>query len=62
MIMETPGRTLPRRAVLIVNARSRKGRELFRDACRALKAAGIELIATHAVRDPKKLSALSRAR
>jgi YegS/Rv2252/BmrU family lipid kinase len=47
--------TLPRQAVLIVNARSRKGRKLFRHACRGLKAAGIELIRTHAVRDPKKL-------
>ena len=46
---------LPRQAVLIVNARSRKGRKLFRRACRGLKAAGIEIIRSHAVRDPAKL-------
>lgn len=47
--------TLPRRAVLIVNARSRKGRKLFRQACRSLKTAGVEIIRSHAVRDPGKL-------
>jgi len=46
---------LPRSAALVVNARARKGRKLFRHAARALKAAGIELIEHHAVRDPKTL-------
>jgi YegS/Rv2252/BmrU family lipid kinase len=41
--------------VLIVNAHSRRGRELFREAVEKLRAAGIELIAAHAVRDPAKL-------
>jgi YegS/Rv2252/BmrU family lipid kinase len=47
--------SVPRRAVLVVNAHSRRGRALFRDAVRKLEAAGIELIARHAVRDPRQL-------
>jgi len=47
--------TLPREAVLIVNARSRKGRDLFDQAKTQLKASGVELRGAHAVRDPKKL-------
>lgn len=47
---------LPRSAVLIVNARSRKGRKLYREACRLLKDAGIELTDRHAVRKPEYLS------
>ncbi len=39
-------------AALIVNARSRKGRRLFRDACQLLDDAGIRLSMTRAVRDP----------
>lgn len=46
---------LPKRAALVVNARSRKGRDLFAHARDRLRAAGIELSATHAVRDPKQL-------
>ncbi len=46
---------IPRRAVLVVNAHSRRGRALFRDAVRKLEAAGIELAAAHAVRNPKRL-------
>lgn len=46
---------LPRSAVLIVNAKSRKGRALFRHAVVKLREAGIELIAAHAIRDPKDL-------
>ena len=41
--------------MLIVNAHSRKGRALFRSAASQLRAAGIELIATHAIRRPKEL-------
>ncbi|MDX3885226.1 MAG: diacylglycerol kinase family protein [Sphingomonas sp.] len=46
-------RPLPRSAVLIVNAKSRKGRKLFRRAVTGLRAAGVEIIAAHAVRKPK---------
>jgi diacylglycerol kinase family enzyme len=52
--------SLPRSAVLIVNAKSRQGRKFFRHACKRLKAAGIDLTATHAVRDPKKLDGIVR--
>jgi YegS/Rv2252/BmrU family lipid kinase len=48
-------RPLPREAVLIVNARSRKGRRLFRQATFRLRGAGIRLIAAHAVRRPEEL-------
>ncbi len=46
---------VPRSAVLVVNAHSRKGRALFRQAVEKLRAAGIEIIAAHAVRKPEKL-------
>lgn len=49
----TETRPLPRSAVLIVNAKSRKGRKLFRRAVTGLRAAGVEIIAAHAVRKPK---------
>ena len=52
--MSTP-KPVPRRAVLVVNAHSRKGRALFRESIRKLEAAGIELIASHAVRHPRDL-------
>jgi YegS/Rv2252/BmrU family lipid kinase len=48
-------RPVPKKAVLIVNAHSRRGRALFREAVEKLRAAGIELIASYAVRDPAKL-------
>lgn len=51
---------LPRSAILVVNARSRKGRKLFRRACRELKAAGIQLIAAHAVRHPERMGEVIR--
>ena len=47
---------LPRSAVLIVNARARRGQDLFRDACAKLKARGIDLIAAHAITDPDQLA------
>jgi YegS/Rv2252/BmrU family lipid kinase len=43
-------RPIPKEAVLVVNARSRKGRKLFRQAVFKLRAAGIKLRAAHAVR------------
>lgn len=48
---------LPKSAVLIVNARSRKGRKLFRRAVRKLEAAGVEITERHALRDPRTLPA-----
>jgi YegS/Rv2252/BmrU family lipid kinase len=51
----TAASPLPRSAVLIVNAKSRKGRDLFREASAKLREAGVELIAAHAIRDPKAL-------
>lgn len=46
---------VPREAVLVVNAHSRRGRELFREAREKLEAAGITLSAAHAVRKPRDL-------
>ena len=46
---------VPREAVLIVNARSRRGAALFEQARRKIEAAGIRLIAAHPVRDPDLL-------
>jgi YegS/Rv2252/BmrU family lipid kinase len=51
----TAPRPVPREAVLIVNARSRKGQDLFREAKQRLEAAGIRLIDAHAVKDPRRL-------
>lgn len=51
-----PQRDLPRQAILIVNARSRRGRRLYRDAVRLLKSGGIELIERHAIRKPEYLT------
>jgi YegS/Rv2252/BmrU family lipid kinase len=48
-------RPVPREAVLIVNAASRKGQDLFEQACAKLETAGIRLISSHAVTDPSKL-------
>jgi YegS/Rv2252/BmrU family lipid kinase len=46
---------LPKEAVLIVNAHSRKGMELFDEAEAKLRDAGVTLVAAHALRDPKRL-------
>lgn len=46
---------LPRQAVLIVNAMSRKGRDLFEEAKAKLAAAGVDMIAAHGLKDPRKL-------
>lgn len=53
----TAEKPLPRSAILIVNAKSRKGRELFRQARAKIAAAGIEIISAHAIRDPRQLPA-----
>jgi YegS/Rv2252/BmrU family lipid kinase len=47
--------TLPRSAALVVNAKSRKGQEAFREACRLLREAGIELVSAEAVTKPELL-------
>lgn len=48
-------RPVPREAVLVVNAHSRKGRDLFREAKEKLESAGIRLIETYPVKDPRNL-------
>ena len=48
-------RPVPKEAVLVVNAASRKGQALFQEAVEKLEAAGMTLIAAHALRDPRKL-------
>ncbi|HEX8400758.1 MAG TPA: YegS/Rv2252/BmrU family lipid kinase [Allosphingosinicella sp.] len=48
-------RPVPREAALIVNAHSRKGQDLFEQACAKLEAAGVRLISSHAVKDPHLL-------
>ncbi|MEN3746269.1 YegS/Rv2252/BmrU family lipid kinase [Sphingomonas sp. HF-S3] len=50
-----PAQPLPREAVLVVNAHSRKGEALFADAERKLKQAGVTLIAAHPVEDPDRM-------
>ncbi len=52
---------MPKQAVLIVNAHSRKGEALFRDARAKLEAAGIHLLAAHAVHDPRHLDEMVRS-
>ncbi len=49
------GRPVPRQAVLVVNAKSRKGRQLFREAEHKLREAGIDLLAAHPIKNPKHL-------
>ena len=48
-------RPVPREAVLIVNARSRRGRDLYRRARTLLEQAGVTLTSVHPVRDPRRL-------
>lgn len=52
--MET--KPLPKEAVLVVNAHSRKGQNLFAQARQKLEAAGIRLIAAHGVEEPEQLA------
>jgi YegS/Rv2252/BmrU family lipid kinase len=47
---------LPRQAVLVVNAHSRKGDDLFHEAEALLRAAGVELTGSHAVHDPEEMN------
>ena len=57
--METT-RPVPKEAVLIVNAHSRKGQDLFREAKAKLEESGVRLIAAHPVKDPSKLTRIMR--
>ena len=52
--MET--KPLPKDAVLIVNAHSRRGQDHFEQARDKLEAAGVRLIAAHAVDDPEQMA------
>jgi YegS/Rv2252/BmrU family lipid kinase len=54
-------RPVPKEAVLIVNAHSRKGQDLFREASAKLEMAGVKLNAAHAVKDPSKLEETVRS-
>ncbi len=47
---------LPKKAILVANTKSRRGREGFDEAVRLLKQSGIDLIEKHPITDPKKLS------
>lgn len=53
-------KALPREAALIVNSHSRKGQDLFEQAKAKLEAAGMTLIAAHAVKDPSQLEGIVR--
>jgi len=48
---------LPKQAILIVNAASRSGADVFKEACEKLTAAGIALIDAKAVKVPKRMGA-----
>ena len=52
----TKERSLPKQAILLVNAASRQGAKAFDSAREKLKAAGIELIDAEAVKEPEQLS------
>ncbi|MET0363221.1 MAG: diacylglycerol kinase family protein [Sphingobium sp.] len=52
--------SLPREAALIVNSHSRKGEDLFAQAREKIEAAGIRLVAAHAVKDPTQMDAMVR--
>lgn len=52
---------VPREAVLIVNARSRRGAALFEQAQRKFEAEGIRLTAAYPIRDPSRLNDAVRA-
>lgn len=54
-------KNVPREAVLIVNAHSRKGQALFREARAKLRDAGITLLAAHGLKNPAKLDETVRA-
>jgi len=52
---------LPKRAMLVINAQSRRGEAAFDEARDKLAAAGIELMDTHAVKDPQVMEPIIKA-
>jgi YegS/Rv2252/BmrU family lipid kinase len=48
-------RALPKQAILIVNAMSRRGADAFDDVRDKLTAAGVDLIEAHAITEPEKM-------
>ena len=52
--------TLPKQAVVVVNVHSRKGQVAFEEACERLGAAGVHVIAKHAVEDPDQMRPIIR--
>lgn len=60
METNTLPRPLPKDAVLVVNAHSRKGQDLFAQAKEKLEQAGVRLIAAHAVENPEKMDQIVR--
>ena len=55
-----PRDSLPKQAVVVVNAHSRKGEEAFEQVCDKLAERGVELIAQHAVDDPDEMRPIVR--
>src|SRR5687767_3561782 len=53
-------KALPKKAILIVNARSRRGAEAFDEARAKLELAGVELLDAQAIKDPKRMGAAIR--
>ena len=47
--------TLPKQAILVVNAMSRKGPDVFEEVRAKLEMSGVELIEAHAVTEPDKM-------
>jgi YegS/Rv2252/BmrU family lipid kinase len=53
--------TLPKRAMMVINALSRQGEAAFDEVRGKLKAAGIELMDAHAVRNPEVMEPIVKA-
>jgi YegS/Rv2252/BmrU family lipid kinase len=57
----TKQKTLPKQAILVINAKSRQGSEAFKVARDKLTAAGIELIDAKAIKNPKLMGKAIKA-
>jgi YegS/Rv2252/BmrU family lipid kinase len=57
----TKQRTLPKQAILVVNAASRSGADAFEEVRDKLTAAGVELLDAKAVDDPERMGAAIKA-
>ena len=53
--------TLPKQAILVVNAMSRRGADAFEEARDKLVAAGVDLLEAHGVDDPEKMDPTIKA-